>query len=353
MAVTPSPGDGPLDSLDVRGAVLALPEQVRDAAERAGAVDVGAARLPTHDEIANVVVLGTGVAGVAADLVPVVAGPFMSVPVVVHKGYGAPNFIGRDTLVVALSPTGDVEETIDAAEAAALDGGRLICIAGSGKLAELAQSWGGLHVAVPPTPVPRTALGALAVPVLVLLEALGLFPGARAWIDAAAEQLQHRRDQVLGAHDPVAPLARRLAGTMPVVYGGGGLGAVAAERWKASVNTSAKVPAWRGTLPEVGHDEIAGWGFHGDITRQVHTLVCLRHEFEHPQVTRRFALLDELMREVVHRVEHVPAAGDGVLAQLLDLVLVGDLVGVALGELLGVDPGPVPAVDDFTARLSE
>lgn len=353
MSATPPVGEGPLDSLDVRGAVLRLPEQLRAAAERTGAIDVAGSGLPAHDEIANVVVLGSGTAGIAADLVPVIAGPFMSVPVVVHKGYAAPNFIGRDTLVLALSYDGDTEETLDAAETAALDGGRLVCVSGGGALAELALRWGGVHIGVPEAPVGRAALGSLAVAPLVLLESLGFFPGAQSWVDAAAVQLERRRDQRGTAADPATRLARAIDGTMPIVYGGGGLGAVAAERWKAQCNTSAKIPAWRGVVPDVGHAELAGWGFHGDITRQIHTLICLRHEFEHPQVTRRFALLDETLLEVVHRVEHVHAEGDGPLAQLFDLVFVGDLVTIELGELLGVDPGPVPAVDDHARRLAE
>ncbi len=39
----------------------------------------------------------------------------MPVPVVVHKGYGLPNFVGEHTLVFAVSFSGDTEETIESA----------------------------------------------------------------------------------------------------------------------------------------------------------------------------------------------------------------------------------------------
>ena len=70
---------------------------------------------------------------------------------------------------------------------------------------------------------------------------------------------------------------------MPLVWGGGTLGAVAALRWKADVNENAKAPAFFNFFPELDHNEICGFGQHGDVTRQLVTLVELRHGGEHPR----------------------------------------------------------------------
>ena len=50
----------------------------------------------------------------------------MPVPVVVHKGYSIPNFIGENTLVLAVSFSGNTEETVDAATNAMMQGGRVV-----------------------------------------------------------------------------------------------------------------------------------------------------------------------------------------------------------------------------------
>jgi glucose/mannose-6-phosphate isomerase len=92
-----------LDTLGLFEAAADLPGQVVVAAERAAEVE----GLPDHDDVENVVVLGMGTSGLAGDIVPVVAGPFMAVPVVVHKGYGIPNFIDEHSLVFAMSFSGD------------------------------------------------------------------------------------------------------------------------------------------------------------------------------------------------------------------------------------------------------
>ena len=130
--------------------------------------------------------------------------------------------------------------------------------------------------------MPRAAIGALAVPPLLVLEAIGLLPGASEWIAAAVAQLRRRRaSSSVAAARPGAGPAIGL--TMPIVYGGGALGAVAAARWKNQINENAKAPAFANTYPELCHNEICGWGQHGDLTRQVFPLVQLRHDHEHPR----------------------------------------------------------------------
>jgi glucose/mannose-6-phosphate isomerase len=339
---------GALDSLDVFGAAAGLPEQVRDAARAAQDLD----GLPAHDTIDNVVVLGMGASGVAGDVLAAIGGPFVPVPMVVTKGYAPASFVGPGTLCFALSFSGDTEETLEAASAAASAGARLVVVTGGGALAEEAPHWGAVHIPVPEgIPVGRAALGALAVPPLVVLESMGLFPGASGWVEAAVTQLVARRDRLVGSSDTLARrLARTIGRTWPLVVGAGPLGAVAARRWKSQVNLNAKAPAFASAIPDLCHDEIAGWGQHGDVTRQVFTLIELRHDEEHPQESRRFEQMRDDMAEVTHDVVEVRAEGEGPLAQLLDLVLVGDHVSLHLAEQAGIDPGPVPATDLF--RLS-
>jgi glucose/mannose-6-phosphate isomerase len=83
----------------------------------------------------------------------------------------------------------------------------------------------------------------------------------------------------------------------------------------------------------------------------VFTLVELRHDHEHPQVMRRFDLVRDLVDEVVAGIEEVRAEGEGALAQLFDLMLFGDFVSLHLAYEAGVDPGPVPVLEDLKAAL--
>ncbi len=342
-------GAGMLDTEGMFDAAVHLPEQVCDAALRAR----GLKGLPDRDRIENVVVLGMGGSGMAGDILAAAAGPFLPVPVVVSKGYELPAFVGETSLVFAVSFSGDTEETVEVASAAAVEGARMVVVTRGGELGRLAGSWGVPVIGVPDDlPQPRAGIGALAIPPLVVLEEIGLFPGARQWIDFAVEQLRRRRDVLIGDRSPAVQLARRIGRTVPLFYGGGDVGATAAQRWKNQVNENAKAPAFWHTHPELCHNEVCGWGQHGDLTRQVFTVVNIRHEFEHPQVARRFDVVNALLDEVVASIEEVWAEGEGQLAQLLDLVLVGDFVALHLAAQEGLDPGPVPTLGHVKTAIA-
>jgi glucose/mannose-6-phosphate isomerase len=295
-----------------------------------------------------------GGSGVAGDVLAAAAGPFLPVPVIVSKGYELPAFVGESSLVFAISFSGNTEETLEAASSAAVEGAHLVVITQGGELGRLAQSWGVPHVSVPESiPVPRAGLGATAIPPLIVLEEIGLFPGAQQWVDFAVEQLRVRREQLSGDDSPAKALAKAIGRTIPLVHGGGDIGSVAAMRWKTEVNENANAPAFWNAHPELCHNEMQGWGQHGDVTRQVLTLVNLRHEYEHPQIARRFEVTEPLLDEVVASVHEVQAAGEGQLAQLLDLMLYGTFVSLELAAQEGIDPGPMGTLDEIKEQVAQ
>ena len=346
--VTAGPSPLPVDSLDMWGATAGLPEQVAAAALAAR----GLGGLPGRDSVEHVVVLGMGGSGIAGDVLTATAAPFMPVPVTVVKGYEPPEFVGANSLVFAMSFSGDTEETLEAAAEAYEAGASMVVVTCGGELGRLADEWRVPVVPVPAgIPQPRAALGAMAVPPLVVLEAIGLFSGAGEWVDQAVDQLRRRRDQLVAPGSPAEELARRIGRTIPLVHSSEALGTAAALRWKAQVNENAKAPAFWNVYPELCHNELAGWGQQGDATRQLLTLVNLRHDAEHPQVARRFELVAEVLREVVADILEVRASGEGDLAQLFDLAIMGDFVSLHLAGHEGIDPGPIPVLTDLKEHL--
>ncbi len=328
------------------GATVGLPEQV----EAALAAAKGVAGLPNHRQVENVVVSGMGGSGIAGDVVLAAAAPFMPVPVTVVKGYELPDYVGANSLVFAMSFSGDTEETLEAVGQAYESGAAMVVVTAGGQLGRLAGEWDVPVIGVPSgIPQPRAALGAMAIPPLVVLEEIGLFPGAVHWVKLAVRQLRRRRDQLVKPGNLAEDVARRIGRTIPLIHSSQALGAAAALRWKAQVNENAKAPAFFNVYPELCHNEIAGWGQNGDVTRQLITLVNLRHEAEHPQVARRFALVAEVLREVVADIIEVRAAGEGDLAQLFDLAIIGDFVSLHLAGHEGIDPGPIPVLDELKA----
>ena len=342
--------EGVLDTLGMFDLAAGLPEQVADAASRSR----GFGGFRDAASVEQIVVIGMGGSGMAGEVVAAVAAPMLAVPVLVVKSYECPAYVDSGSLVFAISASGNTEETLQAATDASASGATLVVISGGGKLAESASGWNAPVIEVPPEiPQPRAALGAMAIPPLVVLEEMGLYRGRRHWIDAAVEQLQRRRDELHGAGDSsrAAAMARRIGRTFPLIHGSGAVGATAANRWRTQVNENAKAPAFSNHQPEVCHNEVCGWGQHGDVTRQLITAIALRHDGEHPQMDRRFELVGELLREVVADVLEVRAEGDGDLAQLFDLILFGDYVSLWMAAEAGIDPGPIPVIEELKERL--
>jgi glucose/mannose-6-phosphate isomerase len=342
-----------LDSLGMLAAALSLPEQVAAAHARVAqqAERLDALRGPTAVHL-----VVDGDASVAADVLAALVAATSRVPITIGGDDALPGHVGPGTLVVALSTLGDNLAAPVASAAAA--GASVVELVAGPQPASGAPTPGVVHLALGgDAPAPRTASAALAVAALTVLEHVGAGQvdgagvGVGTQVDQAVAALGLRRDEHGGPDDLPRSIAHRIGRTMPLVYGAGPLGAVATRHWKARINQDAKAPAFAHHVPALLHDELSGWGQHGDVTRQVFTLVLLRHDHEQPHHEAALDAVAEVCQEVVAGVHPVVARGDGPLAQLLDLCLVGDLTALHLAAEAGVDPGPVPAVQDV-ARLA-
>lgn len=339
------------DTVGMFALAEAFPEQVEAAFERSASVT----GLSPREDIENIVVMGMGGSGMAGMVLAAAASPLLAVPVTLVQGYECPHFVGESSLVFAVSASGGTEETIEAASDAALAGAKMVVVTGGGELARLARSWRAPLLEVPADiPQPRAALGAMAVPMLVVLWRMGLLAAADQWVGRAVEQLRRRRDELAGGGDAsaAAQVASRIGTTVPVVHGGGQLGSVAAKRWQTQVNENAKRLAFSNAQPELCHNEICGWADSAKEVGKLLSVVMLRHDGEHPQVGRRFEIAALLVEPLVNDVIEVRAQGDGDLAQLLDLIYFGDYVSLWLAAQAGVDPGPVDLLTSIKRQLA-
>jgi len=336
--------DGAIDTLGVLDAVLGTPEAV--AAARADDL-----RLPAPPEVRGVVLVASGPDALVAEAAVALVQPWSPVPVLVHAGRDLPAFASDAWCCTFVSndPTPEARSALHAA----VDARAVLVGVGSGEVVEAVAERDGTAVRTPPPPVAgRFGFAPTLVTLLRVLDALGAVTGPLggdgldAAVAAAVDQLTRRRDRLdVPDGGEAARLARRIGRTLPLVHGASPLGAVAARRWSQQVNANVKAASFPAAVPALLHDQLAGWGQHGDVTRQVLTLVSLRHDHEHPDDARLVPLVDELVEEVVAARHEVRAEGDGPLAQLLDLVLVGDLVSWHLAQENEIDPGPVAVRD--------
>jgi glucose/mannose-6-phosphate isomerase len=344
-----------IERLDSLG-VLEIVEGFADQCRRGWQLGISAAGLPEASGVDSVVVLGMGGSGVSGDVVRSVVEPRLPIPFRVEKGYGPlPSWVGRRTLVIAASYSGNTEETLSAATDALERGARLVTIATGGGLGEMAEDYGLSHIALPPGLQPRSALGLLTMPLLAVLDRMELIPPLQEDLAEAADVLDgvaarcHRKSSV--EDNPAKLVAEALVGKIPLVYGGHGLGATAAYRFKCDLNEYAKTPAFWNELPELNHNEIESW--QATHMTEDFALVMLRDHQEHPSITRRFDITKELIGSRADNALEIRSEGQSALARLLSLLLVTQLAAIYLALARGIDPGPVQVLERLKKKLAE
>jgi len=122
----------------------------------------------------NIAVLGMGGSAIGGDLLSDYLADELSIPIVVIRGYDIPKFVDENSLVFAVSYSGNTEETISALKRCLEAKARVIALTSGGKLAILAQENSFPLIKVPAGIQPRAAISYLFFPILKALERLGL-----------------------------------------------------------------------------------------------------------------------------------------------------------------------------------
>lgn len=339
-----------LDRAGMLGHILAFGKQCQEAGEiaRAPDLDIDTSR------VTNIIVMGMGGSGMSGDVARVLFEDELPIPLFVNRHYHLPAFTGPGTLAIAVSYSGNTEETVSGLKEALAVGAQAVIVSGGGMISRIATDKGLSLVPVPAGLQPRAAIGYLSIPVAIVLERLGLVgdqrPALAETIEIAGRDAGRYGPAVPTADNPAKQLANRLFGKMAVVYGSDGITGLAAYRWRCQLNENSKSPGKWNVLPELDHNEIVGWQELKEISRHFH-LVFLRDEGEHPQVKKRVGVTRDLIRDQFGGDDEFWSSGQSKLARLFSLIQLGDFVTVYLALLNGIDPSPVESIETLKKRL--
>jgi glucose/mannose-6-phosphate isomerase len=325
--------------------VLAQPHQYEDALWR-----TESAGIKKREFARGLVICGMGGSAIGGDLATAAIGLRATAPIATIRGYELPAWVGPDTLVACASYSGNTEETLSCFDQAGAAGAPRVVVTTGGKLAAAARAAGDVPViGVPAGMQPRAAVVYMTVTALQCAELAGAAPSLRREIEEAAQlagELTAEWGPDVAESRPKA-IAHAIGGRIPVVYGGR-TSTAAARRWRAQLNENSKLPAFYGDLPEAHHNEVVGWHYAEDALFGL----VLETKDEHQRMTRRFDVTGEVMAAAGFEAMRVEASGESALAQVMSLVLLGDLVSVYLAIVRGVDPTPVEEIEGLKKRLA-
>ena len=330
------------------GETLGLAEHMRDALWRVESAD-----LRPQDSPGGLVVAGMGGSSIGGALARAALGDRASRPIGLARDYALPSWTTTDTTVLCSSYSGNTEETLAAYEAAHALGATTIVATAGGKLADLARADRVPVIPLPGGFQPRAAVGYSLVVALEVAALCGAGESLRSEVDVAAahaELLAARWRPESGDDSLAKTLARALHGTVPQIAGAG-LTVPVAYRWKTQINENAKLPAFASELPELDHNEIAGWD--GARGLGSFSAVFLDDSDLHPRVRQRIELTRGLIASRGAATFRVDTVGQTRLERLVSVLMLGDLVSLYLAVLRGVDPAPVETIDSLKAALDQ
>ena len=311
--------------------------------------------LPDHHRQARAVLIaGMGGSAIGGDMAAAVVADTSPIPITVHRGYTLPAHVDDRTLVIGSSYSGNTEETLSVFEAARERGCPLAAVTTGGKLTSLANEWGAPVTSFDYQSQPRAAFGYMFVSLLGILQAAGIGRSLAGDLEEAVALLDEQRG-VLGPDVPRAGnraknLAVELSGKVPVVVGAEWL-APAARRWKTQFNENSKGWAYFEVLPEMDHNATSGIHFPAGAAEQIQILF-LHSGGMHPRNEMRFDLTQEILEGQGVDCHRVPIPGEGVLAQMLAAVQLGDYVSTYLALLNGTDPTAITDIVGLKQRMS-
>lgn len=338
------PGMRSLDPSDMLGQLTAFPDQL-EWSRGSSMVDLAGA--------GNVVICGVGGSAIAGDVLVDLLAPVINIPLAVSRDVVLPGYVGKDTLVIVASYSGNTVESLDQYEDAMRRGCRIVAVTSGGRLEGLALKNSQPLIRLPAGNQPRAALGYLLGSLAMILQKAGLgnlhddllasVVGLRSYMGTLSPDLPSSRNQA-------KRLAKAMSGSVPAVYAPRTVRSVAL-RWQNQVNENAKMVAFSGEIPEMDHNQLVGW-LEGGSGCHCRPVVLMPAEMR-PTVRRMAEVSLQMLNERGLDPVLVTLPGQDLLANVLHGIALGDMVSYYMAVLKGVDPAPVAPIKEFKARISQ
>lgn len=345
-----------LDSLDSLATTEAYSQQFAQGLELAAKFLMPQSHRQDYHEI---LVLGTGGgSSIAGALLTSLFFDHLKQPVIINQGYNIPAFADADTLVIALSHSGNTEEILTALGQACHRGCKAIAITAGGALGDICQAENIPHIIVPrDIGHPRRDLGYIVPPLVLALARLGLVPDISADIQEGI-QLMATLSTQYGVDMPVdqnlaKQLAAKLQGYIPLVYGSPDHLQAPAWRWKNQFGENSKLMAFYNLIPHLHHDEAVGWDMEPELLQKFFLIMLRDDQLDTPKVIKRKQITAQMLAERMGGVEEVWAQGKSRFARLFSLIYLGDFVSLYAAAVRGIDPTPVEIINIFKEKMGQ
>lgn len=314
----------------------------------------GAAAARTRLSTAGLLFSGMGFSGMVANVVKDAATRAMAVPFTIVKHYQFPHHVREGWHTLAITYSGDTEETLAVSRESLQRGVPVIAFSTGGKVKAMA----GTLVPQPAGYQPRAAFGYTWFSVLGFLEASGVLeakvPVAKA-AKAVAEVDRECGPDVPASRNPAKQLAQTLALPIPQIYTTPAFHGVGLH-FKGMLNENAKKIAKVDLVPESNHNDLTGWA--GDEeNRGRFTVLALSHASQNPELRKRLDFMESRYRQwgvpwTNRTAGPIESFAEHVVEQARAIQFL-DYTSVYVAALRGQDPADIREIKALKRLLRE
>ncbi len=301
---------------------------------------------PSSKQIKNVLICGLGGSGIGGTIVNDIVSKKSNIPITATKDYSVPNFVNKNTLVIANSYSGNTEETLCALEKCQVRGAEIAIITSGGKLKAIAEENNYNYIIIPSGHPPRAMFGYAFTELFFMLNHYkiiddlfkGDFEKAITLLDAEKVNIQKQ----------ALDLAKKLYQKTPVIYVANGFEGVAV-RFRQQINENSKMLCWHHVIPEMNHNELLGW--RTNVNDLAVVFFRNKHDYERNQI--RIDINKNVISKFTKNITQIWSKGDSLIENSLYHINVGDWVSWYLSEMNSVDAIEIDVINYLKSELAK
>lgn len=343
-----------LDKSNMLGSIESLGKQVRHAWD-----DTQALTFTPTAEIRNVVVAGMGGSALGADVIKKLFKELLSVPFDFVNSYTLPAYVNQNTLVILASYSGTTEEVLACSEQAEKAKCQIMVIAAGGDLERLALQKGYTYYKIDPVynpcNQPRMAINYSVFGLIGLLSKANIVNleegDIQAVIAITEKVIKENTVEITGDENPAKALAFTMMDRKPFL--------VSAEFLEGAThvasnqhNENAKALVDYKVVPEINHHLMEGLRFpKSNVTNIV--FIFITSMLYDPRVQIRMSVTQKIVEQQDIDTLSIPLKAKTKLEQVFELITLFAFSSFYLSMLEGIDPSPIPFVDQFKEELKQ
>ena len=295
--------------------------------------------------IKHIVFAGMGGSGAIGDIFASILSK-SSIHVNVVKGYVLPKTVDSDTLVVAISVSGDTDETLTVLNSAHKIGCKIIAFSSGGKMQEYCTKNKIQHTIVTQYHSPRASFTSYLYIILnVLYDTLKINQDD---IVESIKELENLKKKIyslnLVDNNPSLSLAKWITG-IPMIYYPYGLQS-AAIRFKNSLQENVKKHAFAEDVVEACHNCIVAWEKKSDVQP-----ILIEGQDDYIKTKERWQMLKEFLQQNNIEYREIGSVNGSILSKIINLIYLLDYSTIYKAVLDGVDPSPVKSINFIKSKL--